>query len=428
MKFMRIKFSKFVKKTLYFNVIFLMFVYFFIGFFNISNIIKFLPDLFLPIYCFFLITHINKLRNKKCIWSLFVFILIYLVFCLLSSFINGSSIYNFIWAFRNNFRYLVYALCFIITFEKEDIYFLKKIFNKIFLINILVVFVEYFIFDLYGDSIGGIFGFKIAGSNSGLLFLLVVGISLYFNEWFNKRLSTLSIFIISFCCLLCAIFAELKAFYLFFVFIVFLLMLLNRFSIKTIMIIFLSILFIFTGYKILVVVDPSSAETMKIENLLEYAGGLSHGYSSENDISRLRAFSQINDNFFKDDLKYKLFGLGFGKCEVSSLSIFNTTFANLYNGYFHYTWFSHSMLFIETGYFGYLSFIFIFIYSMYVLFLNKKNDINNYFPAFIVLYFIFIIMTFYNSFFRSDFSAFAFILFVLPFCIINENYDFSIKN
>lgn len=416
----KININRFIKKSIFFVCIYMMLINFICDFFKLPTIIRYIPDLLLPFYILYLISNINILMKKKSVRNLLFIVILFFIHCVVGSVININSLFYFIWGFRNLFRFFCISFCAILVFDENDKDNFIKIIHRLFIFNSIICLIQYFILGYWGDAIGGIFRLGDTGGNSGVIYLLVIENTINIINYLNKKCSFKKLSLFMLISILIAIIAELKIIYIFIILIVLLSLILNKFSLRTFMIVSSIIVFLVLGFNVLQKIDPATAEMLNIEKLIDYAGGESHGYSTEYDISRTRAFSQINEYFFKDSIRMKIWGYGLGHCDVSSaFSIFNSTFAELYNDILHYTWFSHAMLYLETGIVGYILYLSFYIYIIIYCMKNREIDRTNYnfYNFIIILGILSIIMTFYNSVLRNEISYFVYIILILPFVI-----------
>ena len=421
----KINAKSFISKTIYFNCFYMIFINFICEFLRLPTIIRYIPDLFLPIYIFYCVTNIKQLLNNKQFKILFIIIFIFFVHCCIGNFMNFTSLFYFIWGFRNIFRFLIISLCSILVFEERDKNRFIKSINVAFIINIIVCLIQYYVLGYWGDAIGGTFRLGNTGGNSGLIYLIIIENTIVVINYLTNNDSLLKLLFVMCFSLFIARIAELKIIYLCLIIIVFISILINKFSIKKLLIILFTIIIFIFGSIFLNKIDPDTAKMMNSESLIEYAGGESHGYSSDKDISRLRAFSQIDNYFFSNNILKKSFGYGLGNCDISSFDIFNTNFAEKYDSYLHYTWFTHAMLYLETGIIGYIVFLSFFIYIIIYCFKIRNIIDFNLCNAVIVVGVLSTIMTFYNSTLRNDISYFIYIFMVFPLAISRRENSFN---
>lgn len=334
--------------------------------------------------------------------------MIYMGICVLSVLVNGGKFALILWASRNTYRFFVFYCACICFLKIEDI---LKFFNfivKLQYINCILVILEYAYFTIWPerqtglkqDLIGGIFGIQ-TGCNSSLnIFLCMVftiGIinilqaGILKKKWILLCMSTI----------LCATFAELKVFYLEMglIFVGCVVILFKRKKMK--LIIKLAIILLAAGaigLQLMYNIYPYSRGVFT--NYQHYENGISRGSYR---IGRMHAFERINELFFNDSLKYNLLGLGFGNCEYSKSNIFVSDFYRLY-GEYNYRWFTHQMLFLETGLLGVVSFasVFVVVGIQAVVRLMKKKEYKNLTLFAGIMAGIFLVNIFYNCNIRTD--------------------------
>lgn len=424
---MKININNFIRKSIICICIYLIFINFICDFFSVPTIIRYIPDLFIPIYIAYVFANVNAIAKRKSTKILLYIILLFFLHCLVGNIINYNSITYFIWGFRNIFRFLFIGLAAIVSFNDADINTFIKMIDIAFFVNIIICIFQYSILGYWGDAIGGTFRLGDTGGNAGLIYIMIIELTILMNKYLNKEGTLIKLLIAMISTIFISVIAELKVMYVFIAIIILLSIIMTKFTFKKFLIITFSILVFIFGFNTLKKLDPNTAKIMNINALMEYAGGESHGYSSQNDISRLRAFEQIDYIFFNGSKINKIWGYGLGHCDVSSISIFNSKFAQTYDKYLHYSWFTHAMLYIETGLVGYLLFISFFIYIIVYCIKTKNNNkyINN---CVVIISFLSIIMTFYNSSLRNDISYFVYIVLILPMILNSKKQDINDEN
>ncbi len=421
---MKININKFMKKNVIFLMIYMMIINYTCEYFHITSTIRYLSDIIVSLL---LIHDINKLSlislNKELKPFLKVIILLF-VATFLGYIINFYSPMLYLWGIRNLFRFFITFFSTIILFQISDIKKVNKIINIIFWINIVVVFYQYLVLGYWADRIGGTFRLADKGGNAGLLLLLILENINITSKYLNKEIKLPYFLTIVFLSMVIGAIAELKAFFVIFVLIIFMSLILNKKSFKTIIFTLLTIIALCIGILTLSYIAPRSAETLKLDNMKEYLAGESHGYSSKNDVSRGRAFIQINEWFFKDSLIKKLFGFGLGNCDVSSISFFCSDFYLKYKN-LNYIWFMHAMLYIETGFIGYIIYICFFILCIFKYFKLRKidKDKKSIFNSAIILALVCILLTWYNAALRNDVSYFIYIYLAMPLTCFKEKKE-----
>ena len=248
----------------------------------------------------------------------------------------------FLWGVRNNFRFYAAFFGFALLTEAER----EKIWRKLewlFWANFFVALGQFFFFGLKGDLLGGLFGVE-KGCNGGLnLFLVVMAarslvLSGEGTETAGRCLAKCG------AALLVAALAELKFFFVEFGV---LLVLAGSRGKKTV--VFWAVPALFAGVLLMEKAFPEFAGWLRLSSIWQTASDPA-GYASTGDLNRLNAVSGIDRrvfSFFWD----RVFGLGLGNCEVSSLDFLATPFSKWY-GHLHYSWMSHAFWYLEAGWLG----------------------------------------------------------------------------
>jgi hypothetical protein len=151
-------------------------------------------------------------------------------------------------------------------------------------------------------------------------------------------------------------------------------------------------------------------------------------YASDNDIGRFTAFKGISERFLKT-IPQQLFGMGLGNCDTSAVPIFNTSFYDSYVST-HYSIFSHSFLFIETGLIGFLTYCTFFVISLVksVKQLKISDENNKLFSqmAIVISVICFVLMV-HNSTLRTDIAYLIYFVLALPFVSSDEKLHLKIQ-
>ena len=88
------------------------------------------------------------------------------------------------------------------------------------------------------------------------------------------------------------------------------------------------------------------------------------GYTNQGDLNRFTALRMLNEIIFRGDTNW--FGIGLGNAEYSDTFVYlNSEFYYRYKK-LNYGWFSIAKTYIELGYFGILSMLYIWIDSAFV--------------------------------------------------------------
>lgn len=428
-----------VNKDVFMRILIISQVIFFIlfdGFFRLIPILEnfhHASDIVTIIMAFVLIFDFRKVINIKEKW-IFIPLLLYSVICVATAIFNRVEPMLFIWAVRNTFRFFVFYIACIIYVKKEDVIFFLKHLPKVQFINFPLVIIEYVVVECFPelfskisqDHIGGIFGMEIGCNGQMNIFLCAILIICLSNAFEREKIEPFTVFIFL-STAICAAIAEIKFFFPEVIGIFVICGVLYYKSIKRKPIFFvklsgLTLLSIIIGVAIMYIIYPYAL--MVYSDYPKYE----HSAASTYVIGRMNAFSFINDHFFENSILRSLFGFGFGSCEYSDFSLLASDFYRKY-GYYHYYWFSHQMLYLETGLIGFITFAMHFVITALQGFIsylknNKNVTVSVFCVAFSAVLFV---NLFYNNQIRSDGAYFSyFLLAFMPIVINSTKADKSV--
>lgn len=422
--------KKYMKKICIFAVFFSATANFILPFLGIPSFFKALlivSDIFFFIYN---IANISKIISNKYTRVLSIPIGILFALSIISFILNGYSISLFMLGFFNTFRFFSFLMAAFLVFEKEDIPSLLKLNHILFALNIAAVLFEFLVLGLERDYISGTFAYMDKGGNAGLVVLLIVELCILLNNFLREDTKIYKTILPLIPILLIAAIAELKIIFVVFVIIAIASIILNPKNKRTIIAIVSSIIFTIAGIGILTNIYPEWEGSFSISSIYNLLFDEDFGYSNKNDISRGRAFAQIDSLFYEDKLQNKLFGFGVGNCDSSKTLGLYSDFYNDYEETLHYDWFTHSMIYLELGLIGFLTFISIFIVNIVNSFITyrkfDKKDTSKY-KSYIIAAFCFgifcIISIWYDSFFRIGYAYFAFMFMAIPYIYSKSQED-----
>lgn len=287
-------------------------------------------------------------------------VLMYLACAGLVYLVQYQSALYFLWGFRNNFRFYAAFFAFAAFLRREDVAEYDALFDKLFWGNAAVSLVQYLIFGLKGDHLGGIFG-TTSGVNgyTNIFFLIVLTGSLV--RYLEKKETGVLCAAKCLTAVVIAAMGELKFFYVELPVIVALAVLVTRFTWRKLWVILGGTAVVFAGAALLVLCFPQYAGWFSLEWMLDVVTS-SRGYTSSGDLNRLTAIPRIND-LWLTHWPQRFFGKGLGNCDTSSFAVLSTPFY-LANGRMHYTWIGYAFQYLENGWVG-LGFYFSFFALVY---------------------------------------------------------------
>lgn len=267
-----------------------------------------------------------------------------------------------IWGIFSTLKFYAYFIGCIIGLKTIDV---EKHFRFLYylqVINLIISLYQYVILGYDGDHVGGIFGVSAGANAYTNIFLFIICTHSLTNFICNGKNKGWTLFI-NLSSLLIAVLAEIKFFYIEFIIIALMIFLLSKPSVRKTVAIVVTIVAVVVGLQLMKVIIPDSYKIMTNLQLLdEYSTGEMWGYH----INRAVAFSSINRLWFHNNVLKNLFGVGVGNADRGPFKLLVSDFYKVYGGY-HYDYFTHEKIFLETGYLGYglwlAFFILLFIYA-----------------------------------------------------------------
>ena len=354
--------------------------------------------------------------KKEIIPAVFVITMFFLIAFVVYLF-NFQSPFYLLWGIRNNLRFYIAFMAFIMYFNEDDTKSCFKFMDIFFWINTIVVFFQFFIFGYEQDYLGGIFGVE-KGCNAYLIIFFVVMITRTILNYFNGNENTFSCFLKCGIILLISVMAEMKVFFIMFVVIIILASVITRFSWKKVFLYIVSSFLILIAAALIVEIFGEN-RAISIDNIIDLI--FATNYSSSRDLGRFTAIPTISSRFLTEPLE-KLFGFGLGNCDTSAFSICNTPFYRSYS-YLNYNWFSSAFLFLETGYVGLFLYLLFFVVVFFLAYKRLKSEHSNklFCQMGMIMSIVCLILTFYNSSLRMETGYIAYFVLALPFINPQEN-------
>lgn len=384
----------------------------------IPDAIKFLCDGFLVLLLLKLFSQrFTKIDNYSMPFVVIVGLFFFIT--LVGYLFNYQSVFYYLWGLRNNIRMFVAFFAFAYLADWEDANGWIKALDVLFVINFAVVILQYF--SGYGqDYIGGIFGTSKGCNGSLLIFLCIVFAKTILSFMRGEEKISKCIFV-SVASLLVSTLSELKMFFILFILILFMASFMTAHSIKkTLFFAFGAVLVVLFG-TLLTVLYKDFTDFLSFDSLIKALTDT--GYATDEDIGRFTALPVISQRFLPGFFR-KLFGLGLGNCDSSSLSMFNTPFFESHQTV-HYSYFSYAFLFLETGFVGLALYASFFVASFFVSRKLKKLEMADEFACqmSIILSVISLILLVYNSSLRMEIGFMLFFVLALPIISANEQRE-----
>lgn len=384
----------------------------------IPDAIKFLCDGFLVLLLLKLFSQrFTKIDNYSMPFVVIVGLFFFIT--LVGYLFNYQSVFYYLWGLRNNIRMFVAFFAFAYLADWEDAKGWIKALDVLFVINFAVVILQYF--SGYGqDYIGGIFGTSKGCNGSLLIFLCIVFAKTILSFMRGEEKMSKCIFV-SVASLLVSTLSELKMFFILFILILFMASFMTAHSIKKTLFFAFGAVLIVLFSTLLTVLYKDFTDFLSFDSLIKALTDT--GYATDEDIGRFTALPVISQRFLPGFFR-KLFGLGLGNCDSSSLSMFNTPFFKSHQTV-HYSYFSYAFLFLETGFVGLALYASFFVASFFVSRKLKKLEMADEFACqmSIILSVISLILLVYNSSLRMEIGFMLFFVLALPIISANEQRE-----
>lgn len=422
-----------VVKLIYFELIYNLIIKFIIGNLGLPSLLNYITD-FILIWIlaeYFCQKKYKKLFvPKSLVFCLSIFVLISII----SFVLNLYSPMLYLWGFRNNCRFLIFAMMCAVYLKREDIPKIMNILFGFFLLNIVVVTYQAF-FVTYseiskGDFISGLYSNGVErGGNASLNWLMCIVCTYYIVQYLNKKTTMFNMLIAIAGSMYMSTVAEIKIFYIQIIIIGIVSLLICRKSFKTIGFVIVGITVLILGARALYALFPDFADFFKLENMLDYVtrdtGYGSGGRETKVGIDRLTAIPFVLNNFLVDPID-KIFGIGLGNADYSSFSFLTSSFYEN-NSWSGYQFFYSSFITIEMGLAGLMCYlIVIFNYIKTAVKLKVKTIEDKSIKQFVIIIsMISILMLFSNQTMKIEASAYlVHCILVLPYILmkpIGEN-------
>lgn len=384
----------------------------------IPDAIKFLCDGFLVLLLLKLFSQrFTKIDNYSMPFVVIVGLFFFIT--LVGYLFNYQSVFYYLWGLRNNIRMFIAFFAFAYLADWEDAKGWIKALDVLFVINFAVVILQYF--SGYGqDYIGGIFGTSKGCNGSLLIFLCIVFAKTIISFMRGEEKMSKCIFV-SVASLLVSTLSELKMFFILFILILFMASFMTAHSIKKTLFFAFGAVLVVLFSTLLTVLYKDFTDFLSFDSLIKALTDT--GYATDEDIGRFTALPIISQRFLPGFFR-KLFGLGLGNCDSSSLSMFNTPFFESHQTV-HYSYFSYAFLFLETGFVGLALYASFFVASFFVSRKLKKLEMADEFACqmSIILSVISLILLVYNSSLRMEIGFMLFFVLALPIISANEQRE-----
>ena len=364
-------------------------------------------------------SRLRRLGTSALIW-------VFAVFCtilLLGDVAHAVKPTLVLWGIRNTFRFFAFGYACASILNREDI---DRFFHLFFLFQVLnvCITIAQYASGFYGDHLGGIFG-TATGCNGYTNVFFCTLLAYYSLAFVDGREGFLKLAFVATSTLIIAALAELKLFYFEAAAIVIFAVLFRASRPRSSLLLLVSLAAFVVALRVFLVVFPNAYEMLtNFDELMSYSTdntGAVEGYN----ISRINAFSDINQFIFHGNLSFNLFGVGFGNAGYSQFPIFTSDFYGIY-GYLNYLYFTTQTWFIETGYVGVglLIIQFVALFAYCGKWARKLPEESFYFRLVQIVTIITILCFWYDQTLRVEVAYLTFFVVSTPF-IFTKDFIFG---
>ena len=347
------------------------------------------------------------------LWVLAGWVLTFILITVLTALVQGVKPWLSFWALRNNFRFYTVFLGAGAFLRRQDRESVHRVLEWLFWGNAGVTLVQFFIFGIRGDNLGGILGTGSGVNGSTILFFGVV-ITHSLLQFLDGAESLSRCFGKCFFALLISAMAELKFFFVLFLLILVLAMGGRGFSWRKFWLALGGLAAALAGAWLLVRLFPRFRGWFSPAWLWRMAVSAA-GYTGAGDLNRLNAIGAIDKLFFPRWYQ-RIFGLGLGACETSSVSLLCSDFFRSHGG-LHYHWMSHSFWYLEGGWMG-----LIFFFGFFFLVFCRAGG-GLYGRQSRILALCCLLIGIYNASLRTETAFLMYTVLAFPFAGREENHD-----
>ena len=292
--------------------------------------------------------YFNKYKKKKRNYGkltnwLKLVILLQVSFALISFLVNLYPVGQFFYGLYYHLRLPVFCILLIIFFELTDVNRVNRFVIKVVYADAVFMTYQFLFMGLRQDFLGGLFG-NTQGCNGIQNVICCLGLAITLSKYLYRKKSLRSFLCYIFVTCYMAAIAELTIYFaevILALLVSFVVGKKRRISMRKAIMLFVGGITVIAGFALLIWYFPTKARFLSVEEILKYLGAEDSGVYT---VSRIHGISQIRKAYMDDGLLAFL-GLGLGR------TLEGTPFYTMYGG-INYTWFSSTLLMMESGYVG----------------------------------------------------------------------------
>lgn len=329
--------------------------------FNISSVIYFLIDIPIVVMFWQNKSRIINACLSKPVFLITITLLVIFGFMLIGGIVNSVPLGNIIYGIYKYYRGFIFFYCTLALCDDNSIEHTYGFIKLSFAINVVLSIVEFFLFGINQDLLGGIFGTIIGVNQYTNLYFVIISvycIEKILNRDVENKKNYKQIITMSIMMLAIAALAEIKYFFAEFLILFLIAYICLPKKLKSVIGMGVVLLSIVICYNILLQIFPEFSDLvrqLKLGGMVRLAD-LQRHYSTDYDIGRAVVFSYSNKNLLPAKIN-QIFGMGIGN--VTSSNMVNNSFW-IKNQLTHYDQFYTSYLYNEQGIIGFILYCLVF--------------------------------------------------------------------
>ncbi len=402
----------------YFQIVYCASMRFLISELHFPGVIRFLPDavtLMLFVHCILCI----KRREYTAVAKLPLFFIGgFLVFSLMSFFLNEQPVLSLVWGIRVVVRAFVFWFACFLFLRKKDVIKLIEICMTLLVVNALTAAFQFFVQGYSFDFVGGLFGVEPGSNtemNTFIVQMLICAMAMFI--YYKCGWKTIGLTIVL--CVFIAAISELKVVFLEIPMIFFMLLLCSGWKRRSILLLVAGGLAVYFSMMLFFILYPDWANFFNIETIMEYIGD-DTGYAGQGTLNRMSSIPFVFENMFKSPIQM-LFGYGLGNAD--SWAMFTSSLYQEFGDYRYY-YFGFAMLLVENGVLGTICYLGFFASVCICGFVYRLKDPENacWYTMAIVGSLLVVFHQLYSSTLRVDIIYNYMFWMSIPFIMMREAY------
>lgn len=266
-----------------------------------------------------------------------------LLLAIISWVLNVYSLGEFAYGIYYHLRLPIFMILAIIYLDRADVEKVNDFIIKVIYVDAIFMTYQFLFMGLRQDFLGGLFG-NTQGCNGIQNVICCLGLAIVTSKYLYKEIDLRGLLLYIFVTCYMAAIAELIIYFVEVALVILLSFIITKernISIRKTAMLVMGILAVIVGGALLIRYFPTKARFLNFDEILKYLGVNDSGVYT---ISRIHGISQVKAIYMNNEIT-ALFGLGLGR------TLEGTPFHSMY-GKINYTWFSSTLLMLESGYFG----------------------------------------------------------------------------